>query len=465
MCGRIAFRGDAAAVPGPPRPGRTGCERERGEEGISRRGRFRRSRASRRGRKGRPLPAARRRPARPFAALSTGEASARTGRGRRSRAPPPSSGRRTARPRARAAGSSGACGPWPPRRSTRSARGVRGRLRARRAAREERKRAPPPPDIPRSSSVGSPFSERRSRFRSWRPGRESRSRLEGGRLPPSTAPSSLRRRGPHEVSPTRRGARSPRGRAVRRREGRSRPAACLRPPFPPAAALRPRARWSGRGSARPSRARRTPRTAPRPGARRRARVSRARPLAQDREPARPHTSPASRGRLSLRGLPARAAAPVLASRKGRASPDGARRPRAPSGPHGRRPEGVADGKEVPVVLRVEDAVGTDRKRRVRRSEREVQKDPRPHRPVRADRIEEPVLTVGVDHAVSVDGGLVDAPLESVRMIRDARHAAVRLPRAALRVRVAERPRGLRFSSSETMSYRPLSRGQKVGSPQ
>ena len=98
---------------------------------------------------------------------------------------------------------------------------------------------------------------------------------------------------------------------------------------------------------------------------------------------------------------------------------------------------MADHEENPVVLRVDLRVSADGERRVCRTEGQVQEQLLAETSVGIDRIEVAIFTVGVDNAIRVDRGGVDAPLEPARMVVLAHEIAVVLVLAAQRVRAQE----------------------------
>src|ERR1051326_121974 len=96
-------------------------------------------------------------------------------------------------------------------------------------------------------------------------------------------------------------------------------------------------------------------------------------------------------------------------------------------------------EEMSGVLRIDAAGVVDRRRRVRGAESELLEEALLQRAALVDRVEIAVFAVRVDHAVRVDDEGIHAPLESFRVIAHARHVAVRVARAAQRVRVLEAP--------------------------
>src|SRR5436853_1240903 len=96
------------------------------------------------------------------------------------------------------------------------------------------------------------------------------------------------------------------------------------------------------------------------------------------------------------------------------------------------------------VLRVKPSIWSDRERGVRGSKREIQEVDAARVAEDAgvslrDDIEVSFFAVGVDIAVRIHGGHVDAPLESVGVIGDAGQRAVWVAMTALRIGALEPP--------------------------
>ena len=100
---------------------------------------------------------------------------------------------------------------------------------------------------------------------------------------------------------------------------------------------------------------------------------------------------------------------------------------------------IAHDEQVSVVLCIYLSVGPDGQRCVRRAERKLQELFLLERAALIDGEDVAVLAVGVNHPVTIYAEGVDAPLEAVRVIINARHRPIRLPRATERVRVLEFP--------------------------
>src|SRR2546425_7548848 len=99
----------------------------------------------------------------------------------------------------------------------------------------------------------------------------------------------------------------------------------------------------------------------------------------------------------------------------------------------------ADHKQMAGVLRVNFSVAAQRRRRVGRAQRQLLEDLLLQTSALADRVQVAVLAVGVYYSVRVNRRSIDAPLEAIRVVRNAGYRAVRISRAAQRVGVLEGP--------------------------
>src|SRR6266705_6817774 len=114
---------------------------------------------------------------------------------------------------------------------------------------------------------------------------------------------------------------------------------------------------------------------------------------------------------------------IIGSRMNEGVPAGKRRPEAEKSL-------FADDEQMAGVLRVDFPVAAQRRRCVSRAQRELLEDLLLQSPTLVDRKQVAVFAVGVDYAVRVNRRSVDAPLETVRVIRHAGYRSVRVSRAA-----------------------------------